>query len=201
VYSDYQMMYSDDQDTFLIKGNSLLRWFRRHGVAVRSIDFNLCDLDEANSFQKAEFLCLVDSWLALCSVGLEKLTLALNYYDNATVGGWAVSMPCLQELTIIAKTLHTWVSLSGLSALKCLKIDVEKWHMGTAVELPSSITRLCIERHQADQMPSQVGVWPWPLPTPAICSRTVRLWNGRSVHVVDRALNHLLALYACRWPP
>ena len=106
-------------------------------------------------------MSLLDSCLALCSVRLEQFSVALDDSSDALdfmLGSWAVAAPRLQELRIEGiSTLTTWVTLGGMTSLRCLHVDVQEWQLGRAVALPASLTRLRISSHEAEEMPAQVG--------------------------------------------
>ncbi len=154
---DVEFTVFENPAAALPAAQSLLWWLVRHGSAVRIFDVKLWGLDEWTEVQKAEMMSLLDSWLALCSNRLEKLSLGLGLSDDLTVRGWALALPHLQELKIDANTLNTWVTLQTMTALQRLEIAAQYWQLGSAVRLPTSLTRLHIASHRAEEMPSQVG--------------------------------------------
>jgi hypothetical protein len=142
----------------LSAAQSLLRWLERHGTAVRSFDINLQSLYRCEGAQLAILVPMLDSWLALCSSGLEELYMDSGVCPNP-VGAWASSCPRLQELSIYAGLgkLRTPVTLSSMTALQRLVVGAGDLQLGAAVQLPASLTRLYILWHGTERMPKQVG--------------------------------------------
>jgi hypothetical protein len=134
--------------------HSLLLWAQRHGASVRKFYIDLEGLNEFDDAEEAELMSVLDSCLVLCSSGLEELSVNL-FGSQYTLGGWVLNAPRLQQMTFcFMDTLHTWFSLSGMSSsMQRLDVSAPEWQL---VELPSSLTCLSINSHEAEAMPSQV---------------------------------------------
>jgi hypothetical protein len=70
--------------TALPAARSLLRWMHRHGQHVRILTVNL--RNHVSDAQKAEVMCLLENWMALCSSRLVKFHLELTGWSGFTVG-------------------------------------------------------------------------------------------------------------------
>ena len=146
--------------------HSLLLWLRRHRRSLRSLAIEMeypninfsANYSRAN--YKAELLSHLARLLAFCSRGLQTTTIVLPGHatQHTHMADWALAAPRLLEFNIAEPNtgmLH--VNLRGMRSLQRLKIDARKWCMSCADKLPASLTRLCIRRHTATELPSQVG--------------------------------------------
>lgn len=74
---------SDDWAATVQGARSLLRWMRRHGQAVRSLDVSL---EPVSEIEQAEFASVLDGCITVCAGSLERLTLYL-FGRSYTLGG------------------------------------------------------------------------------------------------------------------